>query len=177
MYNCNKPLVSAVGHETDFTIIDFCSDLRAPTPSAAAELVVYEKSKDIEFIKDIVYNMDCSINTKLDDLYNGINVVQENIAKELRSKINLNTLKLDNVIIKLNSAIDSMMVNMENKIKLTNNSIENLNPTSIADKGYIRLTKDGKKVSSIVDMKKDDKLCLELVDGVAGVRVESVKGK
>ena len=61
---CNKPLISAVGHETDFSILDFVADLRAPTPSAAAELVTYNKEDLRRYVLDIFTNLqNCVINT------------------------------------------------------------------------------------------------------------------
>lgn len=176
VYNCKKPLVSAVGHETDFTIIDFCSDLRAPTPSAAAELVVYEKAKDIELINNIVYNMEYSINLKINDLYRKVNMTQEIISKELKSKINLNALKVDNAIIKLNTSIGNLISRVDNKIELLGNTLNNLNPKSITDKGYVKVSKNGAKVSSVAGLNKDDELLLEMIDGVVDVKVESIKG-
>ena len=177
VYNCKKPLVSAVGHETDYTIIDFCSDLRAPTPSAAAELVVYEKQKDIELIDNIMYNMEYAINGMVSESYRKVGILCENIAKEMKSKINVNSLKLDNAIIKFDKSMDGLVTSNENTIKLISNSIEKLNPKAIAEKGYVRLSQNGNKVKSISQLKKEDKLAVELIDGNAIVKVIDIVGE
>ena len=68
-YNCEKPIVSAVGHETDFTIIDFVSDLRAPTPSAAAELLTVEKETRKSKVKNLLRNFVSAVTLRYENIY------------------------------------------------------------------------------------------------------------
>lgn len=177
VYNCKKPLVSAVGHETDYTIIDFCSDLRAPTPSAAAELVVYEKSKDIELIDNIIYNMEYTLSSRIKSNLKNISDTCENINKELKRKVSVNILRLEKAVDNLDKSMDKVVYNKENQLRLISTSIDKVNPISIANKGYIKAKINGLKLSSITQVNVNDNISLELADGIIDSMVVNIKGK
>lgn len=175
VYKCKKPLVSAVGHETDFTIIDFCSDLRAPTPSAAAELVVREKKIDIELIDDLMYNIDYLINKKINNTKTNLENITTNINRELTNILNIDYLKTEKLIDSLNVSINKLLTNKENQLNLHSNLIEKLNPKVALNKGYVKVTSDGKNVTKVSDLKLTDKISFELLDGYVEAEVVDIE--
>lgn len=176
-FNCKKPLVSAVGHETDYTIIDFCSDLRAPTPSAAAELVVREKSKDIEYINDLLYTLEYNINAKLKDKFLLLDGYISNLNKEINNLFILSTLKLDNILNKLDMKIEKLLTNKFNKTKICENMIIKLNPNNLVKNGYVKAKINDTKLMSIAQVNKNDEIDIELIDGIIKTSVVDMKGE
>lgn len=175
VYKCKKPLVSAVGHETDFTIIDFCSDLRAPTPSAAAELVVREKKIDIELIDDLMYNIDYLINKKINNIKTNLENITTNINRELINILNIDYLKIEKLADSLNVSINKLLTNKENQLNLHSNLIEKLNPKVALNKGYVKVTSDGKNVTKVSDLKLADRISFELLDGCVEAEVVDIE--
>ncbi len=164
-YNCIKPIVSAVGHETDFTIIDFVSDLRAPTPSAAAELVAWDKRGQLNQIKDYLNRVSHAVSHMVD-------VGQMQISKECYSMhVNVNKLIetktsfVQSGFAQMVNNINVLVANTETKIGLLNNSIAKLNPANIASRGYAKVLSGSKVVSSINGVNAGDNLQIELLDG------------
>jgi exodeoxyribonuclease VII large subunit len=176
VYKCNKPLVSAVGHETDFTICDFCSDLRAPTPSAAAELTVWDKSLEIDNIFAYVSLMSKCIDrlysSKVDafiDAYKDIlDIMEDNVIDKVDD--------ISSVVSKINVAIDTKLLKTTAKLDIMNNVITILNPKAIVDKGYSKIYRNGKVVKSVKDVGIDDNVSISLIDGMLDARVIN-KGK
>lgn len=175
VYKCKKPLVSAVGHETDFTIIDFCSDLRAPTPSAAAELVVREKKIDIELIDDLMYNIDYLINKKINNTKTNLENITTNINRELTNILNIDYLKTEKLVDSLNGSINKLLTNKENQLNLHSNLIEKLNPKVALNKGYVKVTNGGKNVTKVSDLKLTDRIGFELLDGYVEAEVVDIE--
>ena len=169
-FNCKKPLVSAVGHETDFTIIDFVSDLRAPTPSAAAELVAWDKYLVQENIYSYLRSMERNIQTKLDYYDNNIS---HNIDK-LDNKFNYIYQKalssIDKSILKLN-AIDSLLDKNYNNLDKLNIKLETFNPSKITNMGYSKVFKKSKVINSISKLKDNDTIRLSMIDGEVDCKV------
>lgn len=173
IYNSEIPIISAVGHETDFTIADFVADLRAPTPSAAAELAV----------------------TNIEDLENTIILYRNRLKIALRKKTevmrlryekSINSVVFKNPYQKLNDyyiLIDRKVKSLENfalqnlkdcKLKATKaiTRLDTLSPLKTLTRGYSMVEVDGEVVSSSKDLKKGDMINLLFADGNTKAKVE-----
>lgn len=166
IYNSHIPVISAVGHETDFTICDFVSDLRAPTPSAGAELAVPDRN-------EILQNLDAQ-RQYLSSLMDKKLIENNNIVSEMTTK--LLSLSPDDKIAKLYNDLDFLsqkyennsnriFQNTANKIELLATKLESLNPVSTLKRGYSVVTNNDKTVTSVKDVKNGDTLAINVTDG------------
>ena len=167
IYNSQIPIISAVGHETDFTIADFVADLRAPTPSAAAELAVanVEDVRDtLELYKNRYKN---ALRKKLELMRLSYEKCMARPAfKNQEQKINEKYMLID---MKVKSIQNSIML----KLKETRTSfvkevakLDSLSPLKTLSRGYSIVTKsDGKIVNKVTDLNKNDEIKIRLSDG------------
>ena len=172
IYNSKIPIISAVGHETDFTIADFVSDLRAPTPSAAAELAV----PDIEEIKRKISTYENRYKTSLKKK---IEYMHLRYQKCIASKVFTDpTAKIKELYVELDNKIKTLDTNITNKIKdLKTKKVEliskldALSPLKTLTRGYTIASKDGKTLKSVKDLQKDDIIDLNFTDGKIKTKV------
>ena len=176
IYRCNKPLVSAVGHETDFTICDFCSDLRAPTPSAAAELTVWDKSLEIENIFAYLNLMNKNITRLYNDKANTFIESYSSIYQSFDDVLYNNVDSIYDNMSSMYVSLEKKLLKTTSKLDIINNMITILNPKTMADKGYSKVYSNGKVVKSVKDVKIDDSLTISLIDGSIETKVVN-KGK
>ena len=199
IYNAKTPIISAVGHEIDFTIADFVADLRAPTPTGAAEMAVpniidvknFINQLNIRLNKDIQNILEFN-NKRIDTLKKSYVLSNplvtfelreqklDNLINELNTKIkyivDINTKKFD--IIKNNYLLnnpDSFISVFNNSYELLLNKLNLLNPLSVLSKGYSVVKKDGVLVKSIKDVKVKDKIDIKLHEGCLEAIIEGVK--
>lgn len=177
VYDCQKPIISAVGHETDFTIIDFVADLRAPTPSAAAELVTMDLSGVKDKLCKTHKTLDYYLNKQLDYLSSNLTNRGVRLKNTLDIDINNFTTQINDSKRTLNNLIDGMMQELEYKMALNLNTMEKLNPISILKKGYAHITDKGKVVSSILSVNVDDNIDVRLTDGSVKAVVKEIIGE
>lgn len=195
VYNSKIPVISAVGHETDYTICDFVADLRAETPSAAA---VAATPSVIDLNKEIDINLKL-----LNHHYKNIIELKKKNLSDLEKQVIFNSPKnkLDRYSDKYNTLIKELNKNMiniiDNKKNILENLIEkndinfnqvfdykkslfekysyalkNLNPLSIMDKGFSIVSKDDNIIKSVNDVKKDDLIDIRFKDGNVKAKVE-----
>lgn len=166
IYNCKIPVISAVGHETDFTICDFVSDMRAPTPSAGAELAVPDKEELMSYYKSQLQYVNSIIDLKHRQLSNLIIDKQRRLTLvSPQSKINDYENRLVNYRKSAQKAISDIYIKNLNQITNISSKLETLNPLSILSRGYSMAQKDGKVITSKNDLKANDEFTLEFSDG------------
>ena len=195
IYKCPIPIISAVGHEIDFTIADFVADLRAPTPTGAAELAVPNKIDVINYIeqltirsKKVMKNKIDFLNQRLTEIKNkyilknplSIYEIKEQQFDTLIEKLKYNIVNLYNIKEKRYLNITSSYIFKEpNKLIDTKKNkyinilskLETLSPLSTIKRGYSVVRKDEKVITSIKDLKKLDKISLELSDGTVQAEI------
>ncbi len=189
IYNCPIPVISAVGHEIDFTIADFVADLRAPTPTGAAELAVPNESDVINYINQLQLRCKKTLSNKIEILRQKLEEISNKYI--LKNPISIYQVKEQ----KFDMLIDKLKYNMQNLynykekrflnikssyiLKNPNQIIDNkknkylqiiskldaLSPLSTIKRGYGIIKKDDKVITSIKSIKKKDKISLELSDG------------
>ncbi len=166
IYNSEIPIVSAVGHETDFSISDFVADLRAPTPSAAAEIVVPN-------IVNIKQNLD-TYNIRLkNSLKKKVEIMKMRYEKCMKSRIYTDPLKIvnDNYL-KLDIITKSIINSMNKKMQLSKteaiknfSKLDALSPLKTLSRGYSILEKDTRIVKDAQELQKDDIVKIRLSKG------------
>lgn len=194
IYNLDTPVISAVGHEIDFTISDFVADLRAPTPTGAAEMAVPNVKDILNLLNQLEIRNINSITNILNNKNKMLNKVKDNyILKNPISMYEIKGEKYDNLFERLIISFKSLLTDNNNKLTISNNNLnhainntltinknnflniisklEVLNPLLTIKRGYSVVRKDGKVVTKKENLKKKDKLELELSDGKVDVEV------
>ena len=189
IYDCPIPTISAVGHEIDFTISDFVADMRAPTPTGAAELAVPNIDDVKSYINQVKLRLNTSINTIIDkDKERLNNIINSSIFKKPRKMYEIKEQMFDILYEKLLKEVEKIIKNKKYELEIIKNSVifknplniiknkentyinllsklEVLNPITTIKRGYSITKKDNKVIDSIKRIKKGDKLVSELVDG------------
>ena len=137
IYNCNTPVISAVGHEPDFTITDFVSDLRAPTPTGAAEMAVPTIHEINTLINQMKIRMEKNIKNLVNKKYIELrSITKSHILKNPLIMYQEKEQKLDTLIDLLNRNIKVVVDNKKHKFEIINNTLKLVNPLNILDNGY-----------------------------------------
>ncbi len=166
IYESELPIISAVGHETDFTIADFVADLRAPTPSAAAELAVPN-------ISDIILKLDSYNNRYKLALKKKVEFMKlryekcmnSRVFKDPTQKINEKYMLIDMKVKSIQNSI-AKIYNEKKTIMIKHISkLDALSPLKTLTRGYSLVQLDGKVVKSVNQLKKDDEIDIRLSDG------------
>lgn len=194
VYNAKKPIVSAVGHEIDFTICDFVADLRAPTPTGAAELVVPSKLEIQKYLSDYNSRLLSVITSKISTYKTTLKKLESSyILNNPKSMYEVEEQKLDSILEKLGSLMGHTLEKSKLKLEnLTKNitptilykldknkshletleqKLELLNPENILKKGYSLTIKDGKIITDASELKDGDTITTKLSIGTINSKV------
>ncbi len=173
IFECNTPVISAVGHETDYTIADYVADMRAPTPSAAAELVVFEYNKLCEKISSYEENMRYRIDNKIRNYRNTVNDLLWKLNKmSPANNIQSKRQRLADLEIRLYDSINRKTSERRHQLELLTERLNGLSPLNKLSGGYAYISDDkNKPVKSIKQINADAELKIVLKDGNAKVKV------
>ena len=166
IYNSEIPIISAVGHETDFTIADFVSDLRAPTPSAAAELAnpdIYELKNKINTLNE---RARLSLKKKLELMkmkYQSL--MNSKVFTDPIQNMQNNYLRIDGFIKRLENSIELKQKGVQKDFKSMALKLDALSPLKTMVRGFSIIEKDGKIIKSSKNLEKDDEVSIKLIDG------------
>lgn len=167
VFAAQTPVISAVGHETDFTICDFVSDLRAPTPSAAAELCVPDREELAQKLSEQRFTMQKLMEIKLHREQARIGALAQSrcLRNPMECYILQNSQTLDRLSQRLANGLISGVSAKNQGLSALAAKLDALSPLKILARGYAVASKDGKTVKSVKGLKKGDAFTLLLSDG------------
>ena len=178
IFNCKTPIISAVGHETDTTIADYVADLRAPTPSAAAELAVYEYQALQNYLEDKRLKLK-------KDLYQKIQMERLKIERyrtkmrylHPRTKLQQKQQRYVDLEQKLRLVMDKKLTQSKQKLAIYIERMKGLSPLAKLNQGFSYVASEGGNVvKSIEDVKAEDSLTIYVTDGLIKTKVkETIK--
>ncbi len=175
IHEAKKPVVSAVGHETDFTICDFVSDLRAPTPSAAAELVTIDVQSFFDYLKSSLRKTELNIKSGIEARVEKLSAYKSKMNLLLNGRFTARYNAIEKSCIKLSSFMDAYYKVQKSKLDVLSGKFEKLNPLAILKQGYAKVSGENGNVLSAKLAKIGEKIEVSLSDGVIGAVINDVK--
>lgn len=166
IFACNIPIVSAIGHETDFTICDFVADLRAPTPSAAAEIVFPDKRELLERINQFEYYVKVTVNKKISNLRDRLERISGsyvfNKPADLLSEYKQT---LDDIESDIKKCVKEKFYKANNSLSYIEKIINSISPDNTLKRGFAIIKKGDKIISSSSGLNARDTVNLQFHDG------------
>lgn len=174
---CTKPIISAVGHETDVTIADFAADLRAPTPSAAAELAVYSYADTEAALRRMAYTIKWQFNSILNMKKIKLNQYSMSLKHfNPQDIVYQKRMYLADCEDKLLAVIKQKLEAAKYQLSLYAEELKGLSPLYKLESGYSYVTDiDGDNIKSVADIKEGEKLVIIMQDGKAEVEVSKIE--
>ena len=174
---CRKPIISAVGHETDTTIADYAADLRAPTPSAAAELAVYSYRETVIALREaghsLRWQMENILKIKKMKLAGYITVIQHESPKNL---INDRRMFVADMQEKMENLMRQKLISSKHQLELYIQEMKGLSPLYKLQGGYAFVSDEsGKNIKSVDELEKGEQINLAFKDGYAKAVISSKK--
>ena len=172
VYNSSVPVISAVGHETDVTIADLAADLRAPTPSAAAEVVSVSKEQlngNLNYYNEKLKNL---IRIKLNNAEASLERLTERLIRfSPQFKIENNIRKFDDLQKRLDFAFIKIISDYENKYISSISQMEALSPIKVLKRGYSLIYKNSNIISNISKLECGDIIEIKMSDGTVKAKI------
>lgn len=166
IFGCNTPVISAVGHETDVTISDYVADMRAPTPSAAAELAVFDYEKFLEKLRNIKYTLQKNVRNHW--IYK--RSLLENLTLKLEKMNPQKVLfdkrqQLDTDTDRLKMLIERKLMFEKHRLALAAERLNGMSPLKKLESGFAYVSSDGKNIKSIEQAAQGETLDITVCDG------------
>ena len=201
IFACKTPIISAVGHEVDFTIADFVADLRAPTPTGAAEMAVPNMTDVLVNIKNYQIRASKALNKKVEIMRVSLNNIKSNyilknpviMYENKKQLIDSYLEKIKTIVFYKINNLGIIIDNIKSKYVLKNpkelyskkamtldnliTKLELLNPMSVLKRGYTLTYQNDKIVKTVSNLKLEDKLVIKLIDGNVSVSVIGIEVK
>lgn len=175
IYDSQIPIISGVGHETDFTICDFVADLRAPTPSAAAELCVPDIREQKYYIAALKNALDNAIESDIKDKqYNLEQLTKSTVLKNPEKIIENCELYLDSLITKINMNFKDIFTKNSSDFAMLCSKLESLSPLKVLARGYSITKKDNNVIINSKDLSVGDSISIQFADGNAKAKITEV---
>ncbi len=175
---CPVPLISAVGHETDFSLADFAADVRAATPSQAAELAVPDRSEVMRQVENLTGQLTRQVQRELALRRQRLEgLLNSRVMREPQSMLAGRRQRLDFLLAGLQRTAKAELQGKQHKLGLILNRLAAINPAAVLGRGYGIVTKQDKLVSSIQTVEIDDELQLTFTDGHVQAKVLAKIGK
>ena len=161
------PIISAVGHATDYTICDFVADIRAQTPTEAAELAVPERSGLMACIQSLYEKMNAAFENKISENQQRTDMLYERLsALSVEKRLAVSEQKLDGLVTRLENAEKTFFGIHNTELKRLISGLNALSPLKVLERGYSIASKNGKTVGSVYDVNENDKISVKMKDGV-----------
>ncbi len=179
IFACKTPVISAVGHETDFTICDFVADRRAPTPSAAAEIAV----PDMQDLKNQLGMISSSVKSRMTEIIGFKRQYLQSLAerRSLKSPMYYVDSKQELILSaekRISSAFENVYSGKANRLSVVSSKLAALNPMAVLSRGYAAVFDgDGKVINSVINLKKDDEITFKVSDGEAKAKIYEINPK
>lgn len=175
IFDSNVPIISAVGHETDFTICDFVADMRAATPSVAAESALPEKESILNALDDYSLRMKNIINSKIKYAFEDIYRVEADLKKSTPSKrINDYDKILNNLVDRLSKSFKNSIERFQKKHELLLTRLNSSDVREILKKGFSLIFLEGQKVKNVENLKENSKITIAMTDGIIECEIKNI---
>ena len=192
---CRVPVVSGVGHETDFSITDFCADLRAPTPTAAAELCALDQGSDLQHLRKLQAPMTQIVHWRLDQAEQALdraerhlgrpsvwlhqqqtqcNQFMSRLGRGLVHNLNQQQRRLEPMAARFQRGVQDMPMKAQHRLEKFDVLLSSLDPALVLKRGYAWLqNQDGRALSSVEDLRAGQQVQAQLADGQAHLTVDA----
>ena len=179
IYAATTPIISAVGHETDFTICDFVADKRAPTPSAAAELAFPDMREMLLHVDHLIHRCTTALSREISRLDGRLELARSNIERYSPiNRLKERSARLELLKGRLDTLINERYSLSESTFKLACARLEGVNPLAVLARGYSAVENErGEIVSSAKEISVGDKIKIRLSDGTLDAVVDKIDEK